>query len=126
MGVLEGLWLRAPHTGTIKGTQSDSPAEGSTRSGGGWEKPPWEPPQTEMLSQTLPSFIDFSFLNSTSCSDKKPGGGNQDYRESVSRRPSKWNQEGDDSEQDVSMRCEVGGVCVFSAWHSWACPQSEA
>lgn len=70
-GVLEGLWLRAPHTGTIKGTQSDLPAEGSTRSGGGWEKPPWEPPQTEMLSQTLPSFIDFSFLNSTSCSDKK-------------------------------------------------------
>lgn len=32
-------------------------------------------------------------------------------------------RKGDDSEQDVSMRC---GVCVFSAWHSWACPYSEA
>lgn len=40
------------------------------------------------------SSVDFSFLNSTSCLGKKPGGGNWDYRESVVYRPSMWNQEG--------------------------------
>lgn len=35
-----------------------------------------------------------SFLNFTGCVGNTPGGGNRDYRESVTGRPSKGNQDG--------------------------------
>ena len=92
----------------------------------GWGGVTWDSPQPEWLSWPLELTVDFFFLNSTSCLGRKPGGWNWNYRESVARRPSMWNQEGGDSEPDtcaVCVRvCACVCVCVFSARCSWACP----
>lgn len=94
-----------PCFGTIKGTQSES---------GG--SPGASTDRTALAD--FSSLDDFSFLNSTNCSSKTPGGGNQDYRESVACSQASRTRRRDDSEQDVSARgvCFLPGLPASGAW----------